>query len=166
VQIRPERADEIAAIHELVAAAFPGDGEARLVGALRSAGRLTASLVADVDGRPVGHAALSPVTVAGDVGSGLGLAPVAVHPDFQRRGLGGALVDAALAEAARRGAGFVVVLGDPRFYGRHGFEAAARWGLSDEYGGGAAFQAIELTEGAIPATGGLVRYAPEFGLLE
>jgi putative acetyltransferase len=60
------------------------------------------------------------------------------------------------------GCGFVVVLGDPAYYRRFGFRPARSFGLSDEYGGGDAFQALELREGAIPPGGGVVRYAPEF----
>jgi putative acetyltransferase len=65
----------------------------------------------------------------------------------------------------RTSVGFLVVLGEPAYYGRFGFTAAAACGLADEYGGGAAFQALELRPGAIPHGAGLVRYAPEFAAL-
>jgi putative acetyltransferase len=71
-----------------------------------------------------------------------------------------------LAACAQAGFGFVVVLGDPAYYSRFGFRPASRWGLVDEYGGGAAFQAIELSSGSLPITGGVVRYAPSFALFE
>ena len=58
-----------------------------------------------------------------------------------------------------------MVLGEPAYYGRFGFTAAAAWGLRDEYGGGSAFQAVELRAGAIPRGAGLVRYAPEFAVV-
>lgn len=67
-----------------------------------------------------------------------------------------------LAACVRIGAGFVVVLGEPAYYQRLGFAPAADWGMVDEYGGGAAFQAIELRAGAILRVAGLVRYASEF----
>ena len=66
---------------------------------------------------------------------GLGLGPVAVLPEFQRRGIGGGLIRGGLAAAERLGTGFVVVLGEPAYYGRFGFRPAAEWGLRDEYGG-------------------------------
>jgi putative acetyltransferase len=69
-----------------------------------------------------------------------------------------------LAKCRRLGVGFVVVLGDPAYYSRFGFQPAARWNLSDEFEGGDAFQAIELMPGAIPIGGGLVKYAPEFSI--
>ncbi len=163
LSIRPEQPDDRAAIYAVHAAAFATPAEARIVDALRAAGRLAVSLVAETDGRIVGHIAFSPVTVAG-AADGLGLGPVAVLPAFQRRGIGSTLISEGLAECARIGVGFVVVLGEPAYYGRFGFMPAAGWGLFDEYNGGAAFQAVEPRPGAIPLRAGLVRYAPEFAL--
>jgi putative acetyltransferase len=61
--------------------------------------------------------------------------------------------------------GWVVVLGEPAYYARFGFRPASEFGLSDEYRGGSAFQAMELIDGALPAGAGLVRYAHEFATL-
>jgi putative acetyltransferase len=158
--VRPEEAGDAAGIFAVHVAAFPTDAEGRLVNALRAAGRLAVSLVAEVGGRVVGHVGFSPVTVGGAAG-GLGLAPLAVAPDAQRRGVGGALVRAGLAAAAASGAGFVVVLGHPAYYPRFGFRPAGGLGLGNEYGAGEAFMAAELRPGGLPG-GGLVRYGPEF----
>lgn len=98
--------------------------------------------------------------------SGLGLAPLAVLSAHRRAGVGAQLVRLGIDGCRGAGVGFVVVLGDPEYYGRFGFQPASRFGLEDEYGGGAAFQALELLAGSIPAAGGLVQYAPEFGALE
>ncbi|MCK6455296.1 MAG: N-acetyltransferase [Phycisphaerae bacterium] len=144
--------------------AFPTAAEAGLVDALRAAGRLTVSLVAETADQVVGHVAFSPVSLAAPTHA-LGLAPVAVLPGYQRRGIGGKLIVEGLAACARIGAGFVVVLGEPAYYKRFGFAPAADWHMVDEYGGHAAFQAIELRAGAIPRGAGLVRYAPEFALV-
>jgi putative acetyltransferase len=122
------------------------------------------SLVAEVDGEVVGHVGFSPVTVAsGAVGAGL--APLAVVEPYRRRGVAAELVRSGIAACGAAGFGWAVVLGEPEYYGRFGFRAASEFGLSDEYGGGAAFQAIELTPGALPVGVGLVRYAPEFASL-
>lgn len=131
---------------------------------LRDAGRLSASLVAEVDGAVVGHVAFSPVTV-GSGAVGAGLAPLAVLPSHRRRGVGSALVRAGLQACRDAGLGWAVVLGEPHYYGRFGFRAAPALGLTDEYGGGDAFQAVELTPGSLPIDAGLVRYAPEFSSL-
>ncbi len=159
--IRPEQPGDAGRVRAVVTAAFPTDAEAQLVDALRAAGQLTVSLVALDGDEVVGHVAFSPVTVAGRDG-GLGLAPVAVAPGWQRQGVGSQLVRDGLLRAEATGAGYVVVLGAPAYYGRFGFAAASRWGLSDEYGGGEAFQVLEFRPGAAPAGGGLVRYAPAF----
>lgn len=166
--IRAETPADAAAIHAVNFAAFGGTLEAELVDRLRVAGRLMISLVAedhagettDVE-TVVGHIAFSPVTAA-DGSSGLGLAPLAVRPEQQHRGIGSSLVMRGLRLCRERPEGFVVVLGEPAYYGRFGFAAAWASGLSDEYGGGDAFQVLELQPGCIPRGAGVVRYAPEF----
>lgn len=161
--IRAELPGDEAAIRRVHNAAFPSPLEGQLVDDLRRAGRLTISLVALSENEIVGHVAFSPVTIAGEP-AGLGLAPIAVLPQFQRRSIGSELIQKALAQCASAGIRSIVVLGSPAYYGRFGFQPAAKWNLSDEYGGGDAFQALELIPGSIPAAGGLVQYAPEFSL--
>jgi putative acetyltransferase len=163
-EIRPETPADRAAIRAVHRTSFPTGAEARLVDALRESGRLRLSLVAVDQDRVVGHVAFSPVTLAG-AGDGAGLAPVAVLPEHRRRGIADQLIREGLDELGLAGCGFVVVLGDPGYYRRFGFEPAARWGLCDEYGAGDAFQTIELRPHAIPNGGGLVQYAPEFSAL-
>jgi putative acetyltransferase len=161
--IRPECPGDEAALRALHAACFPSDAEAQLVDLLRAAGRLSVSLVAVVNGALAGHVALSPVTVAAATAvPGAGLAPLAVAAGWRRRGVGADLVRGSLAAARVAGFGWVVVLGEPSYYARFGFRPASGRGLQDEYGGGAAFQALELVAGAVPVGAGLVRYAPEF----
>jgi putative acetyltransferase len=162
--VRHEQPGDAEAIYAVHAASFPGDDEARLVNLLRDAGRLSVSLVAEVDGAVVGHVGFSPVTVASGA-IGAGLAPLAVVEPFRRRGVAAKLVRAGIAACGDAGFGWAVVLGEPEYYGRFGFRAASEFGLSDEYGGGAAFQAMELTPGAVPVGAGLVRYSPEFASL-
>jgi len=165
--VHEETPGDMAAVHAIHAAAFPTDAEAGLVDLLRIRGKALISLVAAADGIIVGHVLFSPVTIDGPSGvaHGLGLAPVAVHPSHQRRGIGSALIRAGLDACRIRGIPFVVVLGNPRYYIRFGFETASARGLSNEYGADAAFMVQELVSGSLPATGGPVRYAPEFGEL-
>jgi putative acetyltransferase len=160
--IRSELVKDAVAIRAVHEASFPTPAEAELVDALRAAGRLSVSLVAEAEGLPVGHVAFSPVTAGPALG--MGLAPLAVLPAYRRHGIGAGLVREGLATCARAGIGFVVVLGSPRYYGRFGFAPASDRGLSDEFGGGAAFQVRELSPGAVLAGAGLVRYAPEFAV--
>lgn len=159
--IRPEQPADIPAIHAVHASSFPTDAEARLVDTLRASNHLTVSLVAEVEGVVVGHIAFSPVSNAlGQVG--MGLAPIAVLETHRRRGIAAELVRAGLETCRAAGVGWAVVLGEPAYYSRFGFCPASEFGLIDEYGGGAAFQAIELTAGGLPKGAGLVKYGPEF----
>ncbi|WP_134680697.1 GNAT family N-acetyltransferase [Paracoccus ravus] len=114
-RIRPEHPREGAAISALLRRAFDGEDEARLVENLRDHDDLALSLVADVAGTIIGHVAMSPL---GAEGPAFALAPVAVHPALQGRGIGGALVRAAIATAPEHS---IVVLGDPAYYRRFGF---------------------------------------------
>jgi putative acetyltransferase len=164
MSIRSEGPVDLRAIRAVHEASFPTEGEAQLVDALRAAGRLRVSLVAEEQGEIVGHVALSPVSVLGAT-DGVGLAPVAVLPAFRRRGVADQLIRQGIADCKQQGCGFIVVLGEPDYYRRFGFKPARCWGLRDEYGGGDAFQVMELRTRAIPADGGDVQYAPEFAAL-
>lgn len=119
----------------MVTGAFGQDAEAKLVARLRAAGCLTCELVAEEDGGIVGHIAFSPVRIDLNAGDShwWGLAPLAVAPAWQRRGVGAALVRAGLDTASRADATLVVVLGEPAYYGRFGFTPAERLQLGCVY---------------------------------
>jgi putative acetyltransferase len=124
--IRLENEGDADAIHALTAAAFQGkpysDGtEAHVVDALRAAGALTISLVAEDYDEMVGHVAFSPVTINGQPGRWYGLGPVSVTPARQRQGVGTALIKTGLSQLRALGADGCVLLGDPAYYGRFGF---------------------------------------------
>jgi len=128
MQIRRERPGDAATIHALTDAAFKGmpfsdETEAKVIDALRAAGALTLSLVATEDGEIIGHVAFSPVSIDGAAGDWYGLGPVSVWPDHQRRGIGQALIRHGLGRLQAMGAGGCVLLGDPAYYGRFGFES-------------------------------------------
>lgn len=165
VVVRPERAADVAAVRAIQLAAFPTDAESRLVDALRQANQALVSLVAEREGAVLGHVLFSPVTLEPPGPVGAGLAPIAVHPAWQRRGIGGMLVREGLAACRAKGIAFVVVLGDRDYYGRFGFRRASARGLSNEYGADEAFGVVELTPGALPGGPALVRYRPEFAAL-
>ena len=161
VTIRGERVDDAEFIHVVHAVSFTTEAEAKLVDLLRAAGRLSVSLVAEEDDEVIGHVGFSPVTVAsGEVGAGLAL--VAVLPGQRNRGIAALLIEAGLEQCRSAGFRWAVVLGEPGYYARFGFGPALEFGLSDEYGGGSAFQAMELIPGGLPEGAGLVRFAPEF----
>ena len=159
--IRPETAGDRVAIHALTAAAFGRDAEANLIDLLRDADALSLSLVAWDNDVLAGHVAVSPVTLTPSAPvSWYGLGPIAVHPDLQGRGIGTQLMTKALADTAALGGDGVVLLGDPKFYGRFGFRPSTELGLTWENGGGPYFQAVRLSAGDVPAA--TVAYHPAF----
>lgn len=168
----PDVRDETPSDHEPVAAihreAFGRPAEAGLVEALRRSERPFLSLVALRRGRIAGHVFLSPVRIEGTGAPppAAGLGPLAVRPEDQRRGVGSALVRAALARAPSLGWHAVFLLGDPDYYGRFGFALAAGRGLryeSEHFD--AAFQVIEVSPGALSGCTGWVRYPAAFSEL-
>jgi putative acetyltransferase len=161
--IRPETTADHPAIQEVNRLAFGREDEARLVDALRDGGYTRLSLVADAEGRVAGHilfSALPIVTPEGTVGA-LALAPLAVVPSHQRRGIGSMLVREGLRTCAGAGHPIVVVLGHPEFYTRFGFSAMLAGRLNSPYSG-PAFMAVELVPGALEGVEGDVRYPPPF----
>ena len=159
--IRPERPEDVDAISRIVHDAFGRDDEVRLVGAMRERGELVYSLVADEDGDVVGHIALSEVTIDGERAHALGLAPVAVTPSRQGDGIGGALIEDALARAAADGCIAVVLLGHDTYYPRFGFAPAAPQGLTGDYGDHDSWMARSLVDGR-PVPTGHARYCSAF----
>ena len=88
---------------------------------------------------------------------------MAVLPDYQRRGIGSALVHAGLRRCAEIGFGAVVVLGHARYYPRFGFEPASRFDLTSTYDvPDDVFMALALVDGALHGTTGVVHYDPAF----
>ena len=124
--IRDEADADYGAITDVTVAAFrtleiSQHTEQFIVLALRKAGALSVSLVAERNGRVVGHIAFSRVRIdGGDIGW-FGLAPLALLPEWQKRGIGAALVNAGLEDLQRFDAAGCVVLGDPNYYSRFGF---------------------------------------------
>lgn len=161
-EVRPEQPGDAAAVAHVHESAFPTSAEARLVGLLRDAGKASVSLVAVAGGGVIGHILFSPVTIDGSPTVGAGLAPVAVLPDCQRRGVGSRLIEAGLDACRGAGVPYVVVLGHPEYYLRFGFRRASEQGLANEYGADDAFMVQELRPGSLPTGGGMVRYAAEF----
>ncbi len=165
IQIRSEKTPDGPAIRAVHLAAFaPRANEADLVDRLREAGQAAVSLVALSAGQLVGHILFSPVSLSPRQPAllGLGLAPLAVLPDFQRQGIGSQLVLRGLEAVRAAGFDFAVLLGDPGYYGRFGFRPGSQFHLDNEYGAADEFMAAELRPGALAGVAGLVRFRPEF----
>ncbi len=161
--IRPEMPRDIDTIREVNERAFSRTDEARLVDALRDGGYVRASLVAEEGGRVVGHILFNelPIVTSGGTVEALALAPLAVVPTHQRRGIGSRLVREGLRACAEAGHRIVVVLGHPEFYPRFGFSAELAGRLRSPFSG-PTFMAIELLTGALEGVEAQVHYPPPF----
>jgi putative acetyltransferase len=127
INIRSETSDHIAAIAEVTAAAFQtleisNHTEQFIIEALRAAKALTLSLVAVVDGRVVGHIAFSPVTISDGTQDWYGLGPVSVLPEYQRQGIGKALIREGLSRLKSMQARGCCLVGHPEYYKKFGFD--------------------------------------------
>ncbi|QKW56442.1 N-acetyltransferase [Stenotrophomonas sp. NA06056] len=160
--IRPESVGDHAAIHKLTEMAFrdavhSSHTEQHIVDALRERGELSISLVAEDAGQLIGHVALSPVNVQDGSQGWFGLGPISVLPEQQGKGVGTALMNAAIEALRTQGARGCVLLGEPGYYGRFGFRAVPDLvlpGVPAEY-----FQTLCLQP---PMAQGVVRYSPAF----
>jgi putative acetyltransferase len=168
VVIREETPQDYDAIRELNKVAFQGNDEAGLVDRLRKDGAVVFSLVALEGDKIVGQIMFSDVAIETQTGvvPAASLAPVAVFPEFQRRGIGSALVRRGLEVCQARGKHIVVVLGHPEYYPRFGFSPELAKSLDSRYSAeaGDAWMAIELTSGALAGVKGTVRYPRAFDI--
>jgi putative acetyltransferase len=147
ITIRNETAADLPAIEAVTISAFLNaphttHTEQFIVSALRNAGLLTISLVADAEGTVIGHVAVSPVSISDGASGWFGLGPISVLPKHQCRGVGSHLMREALRILREHGAAGCVLLGEPEYYSRFGFQADPNLILPDvppEY-----FQAISL----------------------
>jgi len=125
--IRNEKKADIETITEITIAAFKTlpisqHTEQFIIHALRTAGALTISLVAEIDGQVVGHIAFSPVKISDDSKDWYGLGPVSVLPDYQKQGIGKALINKGLSLLKDMGGKGCALVGDPNYYKRFGFK--------------------------------------------
>lgn len=164
--IRPEENRDFDQVREINLSAFDGGPEAGLVDVLRANCADFLSLVADDEGRVVGHILFTPVVVEGSAGevTGMGLAPMAVLPGRQRNGIGSELVRSGLELLREDGCPFVIVLGHPDYYPRFGFDRASRHGLRSQWDGvpDDAFMVMLFDPDILPDGGGIARYRDEF----
>jgi putative acetyltransferase len=148
--LRPERPSDAEAIASLTTAAFlnaphTSHTEAFIVNALRRAGAMSVSLVAEQEEELVGHVATSPVVIADGTQGWHGLGPISVQPALQGQGIGSALMHAAMKALRDQGAAGIMLVGDPAYYRRFGFRPEPHLvypGIPPEY-----FMVLPFTNG-------------------
>ena len=165
VIIRQEKPEDVEAIRCVNEQAFGQKEEACLVDKLRNRNVVTLSLVAVQADQIVGHILYSPVAIASEHPSfeAITLAPLAVLPEYQRKGIGSQLVRMSLEQCRRLGHEIVVVVGHPTYYPRFGFVPAKPKGIDCEFEvPEEAFMILELREGALGGRSGTVKFQSEF----
>ena len=128
MKIRPETPQDKGAIEQITLAAFNGkwysdQTEHLVINRLREAGAMSVSLVAEMDGKVVGHVAFSVATINSEDIGWYGLGPVSVLPELQKQGIGSKLIREGLSLIKEKGAKGCVLEGDPEYYQRFGFKA-------------------------------------------
>jgi len=128
VIVRKETQSDVGAITYITKAAFKNhpysnNTEQFIINALRAANALTVSLVAELEGKLVGHIACSPVTFSDGNENWYGLGPISVQPDYQKQGIGTKLVNEGLNLLKDLGAEGCVLVGEPNYYERFGFKS-------------------------------------------
>jgi putative acetyltransferase len=165
ISVRPASTADRDAIREVEAEAFGRTDEALLVEELRAAGCVVLELVAEAHGKVVGHILFSdlPIESAERTIAAVALAPMAVSPPWQRRGVGGALILMSLPMLLDKAREAVIVLGHPDYYPQFGFSAELVAGLEGPFSG-PALMGLELKPCGLAEFKGRLRYADAFGL--
>ncbi len=170
VTIKPETEEDFDGITRLHNLAFNQTEEGELVKRLRKTSNFISdlSLVAKIEKNIVGHILFYPIKIKTETGkrNSLALAPMSVHPDYQKKGIGSSLIRKGLATAKRLGFHSVIVLGHSSYYPRFGFKPANRWSINPPFNvPDDVFFAVELTKNGLKDCGGTVDYPKEFNKL-
>jgi putative acetyltransferase len=164
--IRQEIASDYEKVYEINKLAFQQESESKIIEQIRKGNNFIPelSLVAEVNSEIVGHILFSKIKIVGDsTFDSLALAPMAVIPEFQKRGIGSKLIRRGIEKAKELGFDSIIVLGHKDYYPKFGFQKASKWGIQCPFEAPEeAFMAIELTEKALDGKSGIVHYPDEF----
>jgi putative acetyltransferase len=166
IHIRKERPGDEKAVFDVNYRAFGQDPEPKAVDALRKNCPEGISLVAEEEGKIIGHILFTPawIETAQKTVHGMGLAPLAVAPECQRKGVGTALIQSGIEELRAADTPFIVVIGHPGYYPKFGFEKGSKYGFRSEYDEvpDDAFMLLVFQPEAIQGIRGTIKIRPEF----
>lgn len=165
IRIREEQPGDIAVIREVNKRAFGQPQEADIVDKMRQSCNDLLSLVAMMHNQVTGHILFSPVLLETEKRTieGMGLAPMAVLPEYQRQGIGSELIRTGIARLRSRRCPFIIALGHAEYYPRFGFEPASHFGIWSEWEvPDDAFMILVLNKSEMREISGVARYRPEF----
>lgn len=168
IAVARERPEQRAAVLAANRAAFSGDDEVGIIERLSEAGLVTASLVAFEGDEVVGHILFSPldVTIDDRKPAVTALAPLAVLPEYQNRGIGSRLTEEGIAAMREAGQDAIIVLGHPEYYRRFGFAHETVSHIASPFSELEAFMGLELMPGALKGRAGTCRYPAAFEISE
>jgi len=165
ILIREEKKQDIEVIRQVNNEAFGQPQEAGIVDKLRNNCNPFLSFVAELDSKVVGHILFTPVIIETSKGTvkGMGLAPMAVLPEYQKQGIGSKLVRKGLEKLEEIRCPFVIVLGHSEYYPRFGFVPASHYGIRSEWKvPDEAFMIIVFDKSKLDGISGVAKYQPEF----
>ena len=160
-EILVEQPEHIPGVHRVEELAFGRPDEANAVDQVRAAGAMTTSLIAVLNQEIIGHICFSPMRMLPAGPKAVGLAPLAVLPEWQKQGVGTALMRAGIEVCRQAGYDVLFVLGHPAYYPRVGFQPAHRFNVASGYGfNGDEFMLLELHPAALAGYKGIAHYHP------
>ena len=167
IKVRQETDQDYGRITDVNDLGFGQKNEGQLISGLRKTKKFIPelSLVAEIEGRIVGHILFYPIVIKSDdqLFPTISLAPMAVLPEYQKKGIGSQLVKEGLKRVRSLGFKSVIVLGHAAYYPRFGFEPASRWGIRPPFEvPDDVFMALELVKDGLKDIQGTVEYPPEF----
>ena len=165
MSIRAENKTDINNIWQINAEAFEGEEEANLINALRNSDTSYISLVYEENNKLVGHIFFTPVELVDDTSNLrlIGLAPMAVSPKMQNKGIGSSLIKAGIKQCLNEGYDAIIVLGHPNYYPKFGFIPSVKYGIKSEYEVPEdVFMILELKENALKGKTGTIKYHEAF----
>lgn len=166
IQIREENESDYTAIKNVNDKAFNQPQEGIVIGKIRNSGSPFISLVAEIDKKIVGHVFFSPAEIEnnGEKITGMGLAPVAVLPGYQKQGIGKMLINEGIHLIKKQSIPFIIVLGHEHYYPKFGFETASKYGIKCQWQGipDEAFMILLLDKAKMKNVHGIARYLEEW----